>query len=50
VQTIVLAAQAESAPAIIQVSHQALAHIGNGNEIQGLQSDCLTHLVFECSE
>lgn len=37
VQAIVLAAQAESAPAIIQVSHRALSYIGNGNEIQGLK-------------
>ena len=36
-QSIVLAAQAEEAPAIIQVSHRALAYIGDGNEIQGLQ-------------
>jgi len=37
VQAVVLAAQAESAPAIIQVSHRALTYIGNGNEIQGLK-------------
>ena len=37
VQAIVLAAQAEEAPAIIQVSHRALAYIGSGNEIQGLK-------------
>src|SRR5512134_2028851 len=36
-QAIVLAAQAEEAPAIIQVSHRALIYIGNGNEIQGLE-------------
>lgn len=36
-QAIVLAAQAEQAPAIIQVSHRALTHIGNGSEIQGLK-------------
>lgn len=36
-QAIVLAAQAESAPAIVQVSHRALGNIGNGNEIQGLK-------------
>ena len=36
-QAIVLAAQAEEAPAIIQISHRALAYIGNGNEIQGLK-------------
>ena len=37
VQAVVLAAQAENAPAIIQVSHRALTYIGNGNEIQGLK-------------
>jgi len=37
VQAIVLAAQAEEAPAIIQVSHRALTYIGSGNEIRGLQ-------------
>jgi fructose-bisphosphate aldolase class II len=37
VQAIVLAAQAEEAPAIIQVSHRALTYIGSGNEIQGLK-------------
>jgi len=37
VQAVVLAAQTESAPAIIQVSHRALTYIGNGNEIQGLK-------------
>jgi fructose-bisphosphate aldolase class II len=37
VQAVVLAAQAEEAPAIIQVSHRALAYIGSGNEIQGLK-------------
>src|SRR5512134_547834 len=36
-QAIVLAAQAEEAPAIIQVSHRALTYIGSGNEIQGLK-------------
>src|SRR5512142_590643 len=36
-QAIVFAAQAEEAPAIIQVSHRALTYIGNGNEIQGLR-------------
>ncbi len=36
-QAIVLAAQAEDAPAIIQVSHRALTYIGSGNEIQGLR-------------
>lgn len=37
VHAIVLAAQAEEAPAIIQVSHRALTYIGSGNEIQGLK-------------
>src|SRR6266542_3717939 len=37
VQAIALAAQAEQAPALIQVSHRALAYIGSGNEIQGLK-------------
>ena len=36
-QAIVLAAQAEAAPAIMQVSHRALTYIGSGNEIQGLK-------------
>jgi fructose-bisphosphate aldolase class II len=36
-QAIVLAAQAEEAPAIIQVSHRALTYIGGGSEIQGLK-------------
>jgi fructose-bisphosphate aldolase class II len=36
-QAIVLTAQEELAPAIIQVSHRALTYIGNGNEIQGLK-------------
>jgi fructose-bisphosphate aldolase class II len=36
-QAIVLAAQAENAPAIIQVSHRALTYIGSGNEVQGLK-------------
>jgi fructose-bisphosphate aldolase class II len=36
-QAIVLAAEAEAAPAIIQVSHRALTYIGSGNEIQGLK-------------
>ena len=36
-QSIVLAAQTEQAPAIIQVSHRALTYIGSGNEIQGLK-------------
>ncbi|MBI5950354.1 MAG: class II fructose-bisphosphate aldolase family protein [Chloroflexi bacterium] len=37
VQAIVLAAQAEAAPAIIQISHRALTHIGSGNEILGIK-------------
>lgn len=37
VQAIVEAAQAETAPAILQVSHRALSYIGSGNEIQGLK-------------
>jgi len=37
VQAIAFAAQAEGAPAIIQVSHRALTYIGSGNEIQGLK-------------
>ena len=37
VQAIILAAQVEEAPAIIQVSHRALTYIGSGNEIQGLK-------------
>ncbi|MCB8979780.1 MAG: class II fructose-bisphosphate aldolase [Ardenticatenaceae bacterium] len=36
-QAIVLAAQAENAPVIIQVSHRALQYVGSGNEIRGLQ-------------
>ena len=36
-QAIVFAAQAEQAPAIIQVSHRALRYVGNGSEIQGLK-------------
>jgi fructose-bisphosphate aldolase class II len=36
-QAVVLAAQAENAPAIIQVSHRALTYIGSGNEILGLK-------------
>ncbi|MCB9443954.1 MAG: class II fructose-bisphosphate aldolase family protein [Ardenticatenaceae bacterium] len=36
-QAIVLAAQAENAPVIIQVSHRALTYVGSGNEIRGLQ-------------
>ncbi len=37
VQAIVLAAQAERAPAIIQISHRALTHVGSGNEVQGIK-------------
>jgi len=37
VQAVALAAQAEEAPAIIQISHRALAYIGSGNGIQGLR-------------
>lgn len=36
-QAIVLAAQSEQAPVIIQVSHRALLYVGNGNAIYGLQ-------------
>jgi fructose-bisphosphate aldolase, class II len=36
-QAIVAAAQAEYAPVMIQVSHRALGHIGQGNEVRGLQ-------------
>ncbi len=37
VQAIVLAAQAENAPAIVQISHHALQYAGSGNEILGLR-------------
>lgn len=37
VQAISQAAQAEQAPAIIQISHRALTYIGSGNAIQGLK-------------
>jgi fructose-bisphosphate aldolase class II len=37
IQAIVLAAQAENAPVIIQVSHRALQYVGSGNEILGLR-------------
>ncbi len=37
VQAIVIAAQAENAPAIIQVSHRALQHAGSGNSTLGLR-------------
>lgn len=36
-QAIVLAAQAENAPVIIQVSHRALQYVGSGSEMLGLQ-------------
>src|SRR5450631_615847 len=37
VQAIVLAAEAEQAPVIIQVSHHALEYAGNGNPTLGLR-------------
>lgn len=37
VQAIVLAAEAEQAPAIIQISHNALRYAGSGNEILGMR-------------
>ena len=37
VQAIALAAQAENAPAMIQVSHNALLYIGSGSAIRGLR-------------
>ena len=37
VQAIVLAAEAEMAPVIIQISNRALQYAGNGNEIVGLR-------------
>lgn len=36
-QAIVLAAEAESAPAIVQVSHRALQYLGSGDEMLGLK-------------
>lgn len=36
-QAIVLGAQAENAPVIIQVSHRALKYVGSGSEMRGLQ-------------
>ncbi len=36
-QAIVIAAQAENAPAIIQVSHRALQYVGSGNAMLGLK-------------
>lgn len=37
VQAIVKAAQSESAPALIQISHRALLHVGSGNAMLGLR-------------
>jgi fructose-bisphosphate aldolase class II len=37
VQAIVIAAQDEAAPALIQISHRALQHVGSGNVILGLR-------------
>jgi len=37
-QSIVLAAQAENAPVIIQVSHRALQYVGNSDVVYGLQT------------
>ncbi len=37
VQAIVSAAQAENAPALIQISHRALQHVGGGNTTLGLR-------------
>ena len=37
VQAIVLAAQDEAAPALIQISHRALQHVGSGNVTLGLR-------------
>lgn len=36
-QAIVIAAQAENAPALIQISHRALQHAGSGNTMLGLR-------------
>ncbi|MCA9948507.1 MAG: class II fructose-bisphosphate aldolase family protein [Anaerolineales bacterium] len=36
-QSVVLAAQAENAPVIIQVSHRALQYVGSGSTVLGLQ-------------
>ena len=48
-QAIVLAAQAEEAPAILQISHRALTYIGKGNEIQGLKYFCaIGKVAAEC--
>ncbi len=37
VQAIVIGAQAEHAPVLIQISHRALQHVGNGNTTLGLR-------------
>jgi fructose-bisphosphate aldolase class II len=37
VQAIAIAAQAENAPALIQISHRALQHVGSGNTTLGLR-------------
>src|SRR5664279_2821375 len=37
IQAIVLAAQAENAPVMVQISHRALQYLGNGNEMLGLE-------------
>ncbi len=37
IQAIVLAAEAEKAPVIVQISHRALQYIGSGSETLGLQ-------------
>jgi fructose-bisphosphate aldolase class II len=37
VQAVVLAAEAEQAPVIVQISHRALVYIGSGNAILGLR-------------
>ena len=36
-QAIVIAADAEGAPAIVQVSHRALQYLGSGDEMLGLK-------------
>jgi fructose-bisphosphate aldolase class II len=37
IQAVVLAAQAENAPAFVQVSHRALQYLGSGDEMLGLE-------------
>jgi fructose-bisphosphate aldolase, class II len=37
VQAVVLAAQAEDAPALIQISHRAALHVGSGNPMLGIR-------------